>query len=84
MQVWKFTLKYDGKQTLEMPEGARIIECAMQHGVPTIWAMVHPTAKTETRRFLFVGTGHDFDARGVTHIGTFHDVPYVWHLFEVL
>lgn len=36
MQVWKFTLKYDAQQTLNMPRGARIIECAMQHGVPTL------------------------------------------------
>lgn len=46
--------------------------------------MVDPQQPVETRRFLFVGTGHDFDGRGVTHLGTFFDVPYVWHLFEVL
>lgn len=70
---------------IPMPKGAQILDVQMQHGVPTIWALVHETAELETRNFQTVGTGQSLsdNMKDYSHIGTVQDGSFVWHIFEV-
>jgi len=81
-QVWKFPLG-DPDQTIEMPQGARILYVAAQT-VPTIWALVDPSLPLVKRRFITVGTGWDFDPTGLTYRGTADGIAgwMVFHVFE--
>ncbi len=84
--IWKFPFKEftNGICGMEMPEGAKILEVGKQRGVWCIWALVDPTACIEIRNFSVHGTGWEFYAEGETHLRTFLDGDYVWHLFEVV
>ena len=85
--IWKFTLTgHPGTLiSLDMPAGAKILDCQPQLGVPTIWAIVDPAHGLVKRRFFVFGTGwnmEDFDGK-LVHIRTFQDGVFVWHVFEV-
>jgi len=69
--------------THTMPEGAEVLCVMMQEGYPYMWAKVRKVNPLETRTFLCVGTGHDFEW-GYNYIDTVEDKPYIWHYFEEL
>lgn len=83
MTVWKFTLAMEEKQGVSMPQGAKILHLAEQHGELCLWALVDPDAAQEVREFVIAGTGHTSPTDG--HVGTalMKGGEYVWHLFEV-
>ena len=85
LTVWKYPLAF-GSQTILMPQNARILAVQTQHNEPQLWALVNPEAPDETRRFLTIGTGTEFEADRLLldYIGTFqlHSGSLVFHLFE--
>lgn len=83
MVIYKYPVKPD--VSIEMPEGATILSCAVQHGQPLLWALVDPFAPKEVRHFRAVATGEPFDPAGMQYVGAFHNVEgwMVFHLFEV-
>lgn len=80
--VWKYPL--DWATTLLMPKGATILTVQPQGGTPHLWALVDPTAETEPREFIIVGTGHALlgHRESYTYLGTVQNGPLVWHAFE--
>ena len=52
-----------------MPEGAELLNFAIHNNTPCIWALVDPTAHTETREFRVVGTGNDIHPRALRKDG---------------
>ncbi len=71
---------------IEMPAGAEILTVQVQRRQACIWALVDPTAETETREFYLAETGRLLDLAGDgQYIDTFQleQVGLVWHLFEV-
>lgn len=80
--VWKYPLDQPD-QIVEMPEGAHILYVAAQN-VPTMWALVDHAAPLVGRRFVTVGTGWDFDATGLTYLGSVNGIEgwMVFHVFE--
>lgn len=82
MQVWKYPLLVQEEQVIWMPEGAKVILLAMQGAVPTLWAMLDPEKVAVPRRIVLHGTGHEFDATGLEHLGSVVDGRFVWHYFE--
>lgn len=58
MTIWKFLLKIEDEQTLDMPEGAEILSVAMQGDTPCVWALVNPSNVTGYVRVETYGTGH--------------------------
>ena len=85
MQIWKYTLN-DSFCAFGMPKGAKFVRFAMQNNeegvsMPTLWAIVDPTAEKITRRIRIVGTGHDFDS-WLLYIGSCEDRQYIWHALE--
>ena len=95
MTVWKYPLCGIDSIAVSMPAGAKVLAFHLQHGQPTIWALVDPSRPTETRRFRLVGTGESLSLPGdettyssrlrPTYVGTAHvDRPVlVFHLFEM-
>lgn len=80
--IYKYPFKVADDITIEMPVGAVILHAEVQAGTATMWAQVDPRAVKTYRRFRVIGTGHPFDPDRLTHVGTFQQPPFVWHLFE--
>ena len=79
--IWKFPVDVN---PVEMPLGARIVHFGVQNHVPMVWAIVDPEVSlTRPHRFVAVGTGHPIPT-AATYVGTWHDGPFVWHIFEEL
>lgn len=53
----KTIYKYDLKEGIQMPRGARVLSAQAQHGKPVIWAVVDPEEPMEARRFAVITTG---------------------------
>jgi hypothetical protein len=85
MTIWKFPIEIAGANTVSMPIGAVILCVQMQRDYPCLWALVDPTAATEPRRFVWVGTGQVLsDPLLSRYIGTVQIMNgrLVFHLFE--
>ena len=77
--IYKYTLD----EPVRMPWGSTVVKVGIQDGLFCIWAMVDTDARTvEERRFVVVGTGHEFDDNMV-HVGTVFEDPFVWHIMEI-
>ncbi len=81
--VYKYRLTGKYTTTLQLPKQAQILSVQMQEGVPTLWALVDPTEELIPRYFSIVGTGWEIEEE-VTHIGTFMEGAFVWHVFEII
>lgn len=88
MQIWKFTLMADPKQTLLMPRGAKILSVHIKRHVPCLWVECDPKAPKEERVIETFDTGADMPCdMGVErkYIGTFiveGSTPVVFHAYE--
>lgn len=79
--IWKFPVRTDA--AVMMPVGARILHVANQPYVgPCLWAEIDPDAPEEPRQFAVVGTGQ-MVPEGASHLGTWLDGQFVWHLYEM-
>lgn len=76
--IWKFELP---SYIASMPEGAEIIKAEPQNGVLCLWAICDPQAPRVFREFYVLGTGHSIQ-ENLTHVASYQDPPFVWHLFE--
>jgi hypothetical protein len=86
--IWKFPLRIDESQRIEMPKEASIITVQIQNHKPCLWAVVDiddGRVETVMRTFEIYGTGHSIRAEpGFEryYVATFQQPPFVWHLFE--
>jgi hypothetical protein len=72
-------------RTLDLPEVLHPLHVGMQNEVLCLWAAVDPTSATIKRTFAIVGTGWPLVrhlGNNARYIGTVHDKPFVWHVFE--
>lgn len=86
--IWKYRLQIINEQTIEMPEGARVLCVQTQGSTPSLslWAVVDPNAPTSPRKFRTHGTGHQIaDAERLVYIGTYQVQGGVlaFHVFEM-
>jgi len=82
--IWKYPLKVTDEQILEIPGGAKILSVELQHGVPCLWALVHPKNKKKKRVVQIFGTGNPIpDADLGEYVSTFQSMGgnLVWHVF---
>ena len=56
--IWKFPLKTDGHQPVEMPNGAILLTVAEQFGAIWLWAEVDPDEPKVNRNIFVYATGH--------------------------
>ena len=84
--IWKFPLGVADEQTIEMPQGAKVLAVQVQGEQVCVWVLVDPHADKERRTFYIVGTGHDLwdDWGRLRHLGTFQlrGGALVFHVFE--
>ena len=76
--IYKYPLKRLTELTLRDP---KVVHVAMQHDEPFVW-IEHVIGFTNTKLTLrVIGTGQKVP-EGTTHVGTFLDRAYVWHVYE--
>ena len=90
--IWRFVLRIDDEQTLQMPMGAQILSVAKKDGELSLWARVQTNRTKEDRTILMRGTGHPYPTDPCRFLGTIVDTreiegagiskTFVWHLFE--
>lgn len=78
--------KYPLKDTIFLPQGAKVLSVGDQEGERVLWALVDTNNLLEARNFSIIGTGWDVtNDPGIHHskfIGTIHQPPFVWHVFD--
>lgn len=69
-----------------MPTWAKVLKCATQDGVPTMWVEKPVGVKTcKMRHFQVYGTGWVIDENAkMVYIDTVFHGPYVWHVYELV
>ena len=87
MTIWKYPLDVIGEQKIKTPAEWKPVHVDHQDGRLTLWAEVdlgEELGTQVTRTIVIVGTGHPFNAEGLTHIGSSLDPqrPLVWHVYE--
>lgn len=82
-RIYKYPVRIDDVQTIDLPQGAQVLSVQVQDGSPYIWACVNPSAVSEPRQFHLYGTGHPIEDL-LRFIGTFQlfGGRLVYHLFE--
>lgn len=83
--IWKYPLKINDTNTIDMPEGARILCVQIQNGGPCLWALVDTQSPIKVPRVIETfGTGHPMNDSLREYIGTYqlHDGALVFHVFE--
>jgi hypothetical protein len=81
--VWKYTLA--GVAELQIPEGARFLHCAEQHGEVALWFEVDQDRPPVARRFSLLLTGELINSRGDWgYLGTvlLRGGHFVVHVYE--
>lgn len=84
-RIYKYPLILMGRQTIELPHGARVLHVGVQRGVLNLWVEIDTSAvHADKRTFYVYGTGHDIAHDVGLYIGTVltEDQQYVWHVFE--
>lgn len=81
--IWKWTLETE--TTIEMPQGAELLDLQTQHGEPQLWALVDPNALSCRRTFRVYATGQELPNDPGQYVGTFqmNGGALVFHVFEV-
>lgn len=81
--IWKFPLRVNDVQDIEMPRGATILHVNLQYNTICLWALVDPDATRERRLIAICGTGHSAPDDG-RYIGSVMMMggDLVFHVFE--
>ena len=86
--IYKYKLKLDNVQTIDMPINSKILCVQVQHGKPCVWVEIKAeTSMYERRTFRVIGTGFAvIPNESLTYIGTVQtkDGDFIWHVYEVL
>lgn len=88
MKIFKYELEPQGRGeiTVELPEGAKILSIAFQHGKLCLWALVSPMNIHVERHILMLGTGWESPTgvEDMRHISTIQQDggQFIWHFFE--
>ena len=83
--VWKYALKATAQQLVSIPQGAKLLHVAEQHGELCLWAHVDPSQSVEDRGIAIIGTGHNAPDPGqMDHVGSvlMHGGALVFHVFD--
>lgn len=81
MRIYKYPLKLEVVQKVEMPEDAKILSAQLQNGVLCIWALVSTDRELEDRTIHTIGTGWETDFL-YKFISTVQIDGLVWHIFD--
>ena len=68
-RIYKYELKVEQRQLLQMPRGATILDVDRQGPLPFLWASVDPTQPNETFVIRMVTTGEVYNEERLWYIG---------------
>lgn len=81
--IWKFTLRIDKEQIIELVEDAKILSIQSQFGNICMWVLLNTHNHKIKRKFRIIGTGHEIDDDFYgEYIDTCLVNNYVWHVFD--
>jgi len=85
MRIWKWEIKVTDRQTVMMPDGAKLLDVQMQDGQCCIWALCDQSAELAPRWLAIYGTGNSMPDNPGEYIATFqmHGGALVFHVFEL-
>lgn len=79
--VWKYALKLNDTQEIDMPGGAEILHAGLDpSGDLHMWAKVDTNRAVETRTVHIRDTGNELPP-DVRHVSTVLTGEFVWHVF---
>lgn len=98
LTMYKFSLEAalkseDGLITLNERFSSQVsaTHVAIQDGELFLWTVCTDRGDKEKREFVVRGTGHEITHKhkvtylvDYKHIGTVHNGPFVWHVFEIV
>ncbi len=82
--IYKYPLKLQEQQAIQMPANAQLLDVQFQHGQLTLWALVDVGELNATCAVAVCGTGFDLvgrDFRSAPFARTLQDDQYVWRVF---
>ena len=81
--IHKYPIKITDRQEVTLPENAKIIHVGIDpRGLPCLWAEVDTfDYECSDRDIYVVGTGNPRDEEAKTHLGSFVQGPFVWHVY---
>ena len=82
--IWKFEMAIKGRQIIDMPAGAKILDLQIQCGRLALWSLVNPGMMPVPRSFDIYGTGHETPEDPGKYIATIQSDAgvLVWHVFD--
>lgn len=83
--VYKYLLRIDATNEINMPIGAQILKLDMQGVNPHLWVLCDPKKEQVLRRFYTIQTGSEIhNIEDLSHIGTYYveSMGYCGHVFE--
>ena len=85
-KIWKFPLKLQSSQVIEIPRLIKMLDVQVQDHRLCMWCLVDPDAYTARRLVYIAGTGERLPWKeGHTgppmFVGTVQRNGYVWHVF---
>lgn len=85
MRIYKYPLQLMDRQTLSMPDGAKILSIQAQRDQVCLWAMVDENAQEIARTIAIYGTGQPIPDEPGTYMQTFQMAGgnLVFHAFEI-
>lgn len=68
--------------SLPTPGYAHPIHFDLQNGIPTLWAEVRPEMEFFHAKMIVLATGIKIPDDVISHVGTWQDGSFVWHLYH--
>jgi len=81
--IWKYQLKVEDTQWLEVPRDAKYLSVDVQNGVPCLWVQVDTDAAKDSVLIVTHGTGHPMKKNNMRFLGSYQlqDGSFVGHVF---
>lgn len=90
-RIWKYGLRLTDLQTIELPEGAKVLTVQVQENTLQLYVLFDledydfgDTIRTVERQFAVIGTGNVIPDYELSYINTVQTQAFVWHVFEVV
>ena len=79
--IYKYPIEITNKQIIEMPCNYKLLHVGLDpEGNPVLWAEVYTSSPTALVPIYVIGTGHPVPEE-TKHIGSFVQIPFVWHVY---
>jgi len=83
--IYKYELINTPVQTIQMPEGSKILTVQLQGKTPVLWALIDTKKKNKRKTIELYHTGSEIRGGAAImrdYIGTFQTRESVFHVFE--